>query len=100
MTFDVLKGYMRLLENDRKLNVWHHALMNAILHLACLQNQYRVIRVSRRRLMALSHIATLPTYHKYFRELQEMGYIIYRPSFDPRYRSEVELLLKVKVVKL
>jgi hypothetical protein len=94
MTYEVLKGYMRLLENDRKLNVWHQALMNAILHLGCLQNQYMVIRVSRRRLMAASHIATLPTYHKYFKELQEMGYICYRPSYDPRYRSEVELLLK------
>lgn len=94
MTFNILKGYIRLLEHDNKLNVWHHALMNAILHLACLQNQQKVIRVSRRKLMAYSHIATLPTYHKYLKELQDMGYIQYRPSYDPGYKSEVELLIE------
>lgn len=98
MTFDVLKDYMRLFENDSNLNVWHLALMNAILQLACLQQQVKVIKVSRRRLMAFSHIATFPTYHKYFKELQDMGYISYRPSYDPNYKSEVELLVKPKIV--
>lgn len=96
MTFEELKGYIRLFENDAKLNVWHQALMNAILHLACLQKEQKVIRVSRRRLMSFSHIATLPTYHKYLKELQDMGYIIYRPSYHPGYRSEVELLMEPK----
>ncbi|UUC44210.1 hypothetical protein [Flavobacterium cerinum] len=94
MTFKVLKNYMRLFENDAKLNVWHQALMNAILQIACLQKQEKVIKVSRRRLMAFSHIATIPTYHKYFKELQDMGYIAYRPSYHPGYKSEVELLIK------
>ncbi len=97
MTFDVFKSYMIMFEKDTKLNVWHQALMNAILQLACLQNQKKVIRVSRRKLMAFSHIATLPTYHKYFRELQEMGYIHYRPSYDPGYKSEVELLVVPRI---
>ncbi len=97
MTFDVLKAYIKVLEHDRKLNVWHQAIMNAILHLACMQKQQKVIGVSRRKLMAYSHIGTLPTYHKYFKELQQMGYICYRPSYDPRYKSEVELLVLPKI---
>lgn len=99
MNFEVLKTYICLLENDNKLNVWHQALMNAILHIACLQKQEKVIRVSRRKLMALSHIATIPTYHKYFRELQDMGYIVYRPSYHPGYRSEVELMIQPTPLK-
>lgn len=98
MTFEMLKAYMKMFAHDSNLNVWHQALMNAILHLACLQQQVRVIKVSRRRLMAFSHIATLPTYHKYFKELQEMGYICYRPSYDPNYKSEVEILIKPKML--
>ena len=75
MNFEVLKTCICLLENDNKLNVWHQALMSAILHISCLQKQEKLIRVSRRKLMALSHIATIPTYHKYFRELQDMGFL-------------------------
>ncbi len=94
MTFDMLKAYMKVFGNDEKLNVWHQALLNGILYLACLQKQPKIINVSRRKLMAVSHIATLPTYHKYLKELQDMGYISYRPSYDPRYKSEVEVLIK------
>ncbi|ODS83604.1 MAG: hypothetical protein BGO42_04885 [Flavobacterium sp. 40-81] len=97
MTFELLQAYLRLFEKDKKLNVWHQALLNAILHLACLQKQKKVIRVSRRRLMAFSHISTLPTYHKYFKELQDMGYIAYRPSYHPGYKSEIELLISPKI---
>ncbi|WP_348797977.1 hypothetical protein [Flavobacterium adhaerens] len=44
--------------------------------------------------MSLSHISTIPTYHKYFKELQQMGYINYRPSYHPGYRSEVSITIK------
>ena len=42
--------------------------------------------------MALSHIKTLPSYHKYLKELQELSIIKYTPSYHPGYKSEVELL--------
>lgn len=80
------------LEKDARLNVWHFALLTAILLLGVRQRQPKVINVSRSKLMALSHIRTLPTYHKYFKELQELGIIKYTPSYHPRYKSEVEFL--------
>lgn len=87
-----LLKYLKLFEKDPKLNVWHFSLLSAILYLGFRQGQSKIIKVSRSRIMSLSHIKTLPTYHKYFKELQTMGYIKYTPSYNPEYRSEVELL--------
>jgi len=77
---------------DQKLNVWHIALLSAILVLGFRQGTKKSIKVSRSKLMALSHIKTLPTYHKYFKELQMMSYIIYKPSYHPGYRSEIDII--------
>jgi len=87
-----LLKYSAIMERDERLNVWHSALINAILILGIRQGQDKIINVSRSRIMKLSCIATLPTYHKYFRELQEMGYIEYLPSYHPSYKSTVKLL--------
>lgn len=89
-----LLKYLEILEKDHRLNVWHFALLSAILYLGYKQGHTRIIKVSRSKIMSLSHINTLPTYHKYFKELQEMGYINYRPSYHPGYRSEVEITTK------
>ncbi|MDR6920209.1 hypothetical protein J2Y40_001042 [Chryseobacterium sp. 2987] len=84
------------INSDPKLNPWHISLLVAIARLACRQNEKWIIRVSRSKLMALSHIYTLPSYHKYFKQLQELGYIKYTPSYHPDYRSTVEILRKPK----
>lgn len=76
----IVKNYNHIfesLEKDIKINVWHLALILAILRLAYIQDNTTMVRVSRSVLMKLSHIRTLPTYHKYFKELQEFGYITY-----------------------
>ena len=39
--------------------------------------------VTRKELMAYSKIASTATYHKCIRELDEYGYIRYRPSYHP-----------------
>lgn len=94
MVLDELLDYLAIIEKDSRLNVWHFALLSAILYLGYRQGQKRTIQVSRSKIMALAHIHTLPTYHKYFKQLQEMEYIRYRPSYHPGYRSEVEITIK------
>lgn len=84
------------IQTDPNVNVWHIALLTAIARLAYMQNEKWVIRVSRRKLMALSHITTITSYHKYFKQLQQLGYIKYTPSYHPDYRSTVEVLWKRK----
>ncbi|GAB0157826.1 hypothetical protein CHRYSEOSP005_31120 [Chryseobacterium sp. Alg-005] len=76
---------------DGRLNVWHIALLTAIVKLAYLQNETGVIRVSRSKLMYQAHIKNTATYHKYFKELQNFGYVKYTPCYHPGYRSTLEL---------
>jgi hypothetical protein len=92
-TLDIFK-YLNQFEKDTRLNVWHFSLLTPVLYLGYRQEQSKIITVSRSRIMSLSHIKTFPSYHKYFKELQTMGYIKYTPSYDPGYKSEVELLFK------
>lgn len=84
--------YMSMVTKDPRLNVWHISLIYAIVQLAYRQNEKQIIRVSRSKLMKLSHIATFPTYHKYFHQLQDMGYITYEPSYHPGFRSIIRIV--------
>ncbi len=86
--------FLDYINDDPLLNVWHLSLLLAIARLACKQNEKWIIRVSRSKLMVLSHIKTLPSYHKYFKQLQEFGYIKYSPSYHPDCHSTVEILRK------
>ncbi|MDR6736598.1 hypothetical protein J2X77_003471 [Sphingobacterium sp. 2149] len=95
MKIDLSKNGLQYLDNacsDDRLNVWHISLLVAITRLAYRQNEGRTILVSRSKLMKMSHIDTAPTYHKYFKQLQNFGYIKYVPSYHPGYRSTIELL--------
>lgn len=87
--------WLAFFQKDENLTVWHLSLLTAILTLGYRQGENGMIRVSRSKIMALSHIHTLPTYHKYLKELQLLGYIKYTPSYHPGYRSRIELLFRV-----
>lgn len=87
---EYLSNYM----NDQRLKIWHLAILTAILGLGYKQGQGRRIKVSRRKIMKLSHVNTLPTYHKYFKQLQDLGYLKYKPSYHPGCKSEVKLCKK------
>ena len=45
--------------------------------------------VTRKTLMAFSKVASIATYHKCIRELDEYGYIRYQPSYHPKQGSLV-----------
>jgi hypothetical protein len=89
-----IMSYLSMYSTDPKLNVWHLSILTAILGLGYRQGQRRRIKVSRSKIMELSHVNTLPTYHKYFKQLQDLGYIKYTPSYHPGYKSEVKLCKK------
>lgn len=89
-----IMDYLSIYIDDPKLNVWHLSILTAILGLGYRQGQGKRIKVSRSKIMELSHVNTLPTYHKYFKQLQDLGYIKYSPSYHPGYKSEVKLCKK------
>ena len=59
MRLKKLLKYLSFLEEDHRLNVRHIALLSAILCLAYKQGQTRIIKVSRSKIMSLSHISTI-----------------------------------------
>lgn len=83
--------FILVIEKDTRLTAWHLSLLSAILFLALKQGRMEAVKVSRSRIMRLAHITTLPTYHKYFKSLQQLGYIAYRPSYHPGVRSELDI---------
>ncbi|MDH5033879.1 MULTISPECIES: hypothetical protein [Chryseobacterium] len=85
------KIFLKRISEDKRLNVWHLVLLMAIMQLGIDQHETKTIRVSRSILMKKSHILTLPTYHKYFKELQAIGYITYYPSYHPKVRSYIRM---------
>jgi len=89
-----IMNYLSMYIDDPQLNVWHLSILTAILGLGYRQGQRRRIKVSRSKIMKLSHVNTLPTYHKYFKQLQDLGYIKYTPSYHPGYKSEIKLYKK------
>ncbi|OJW83632.1 MAG: hypothetical protein BGO69_04865 [Bacteroidetes bacterium 46-16] len=51
------------------------------------------VHISRRKIMQTAKIRSIATYHKTLGELCQYRYIIYEPSYDPRYGSAISLLL-------
>lgn len=84
-------NFLQKISDDQRLNVWHIAIIVAIIQIAIAQDDKNRIRISRSKLMKKSHIKTIPTYHKYFKELQLFGYTKYTPSYHPKGRSCIEI---------
>ena len=93
VSLERLERGMKHLEADPRINTWHFSILIALITFALKQQSYKHVKVRRRDVMTLSHIHTLPTYHKYFKELQDFGYITYRRSYHPGIFSEIDLLI-------
>ena len=74
---------------DKRLLATHISLYTALF--VCWQRQSftQPFTVCRRELMGFSKIASVATYHKCIKELDEYGYIRYQPSFSPKKGSLV-----------
>jgi hypothetical protein len=74
---------IRRIRGDERLLATHVSLFTA-LFVQWQRNRFiNPVRVTRRELMTFSKIASIATYHKCIRELDEFGYIRYQPSYHP-----------------
>lgn len=83
--------YLILLSKDDRITVWHMAVIFGIIQLAAGDDIVMPIYISRKKVMQLSHINSIVTYHKCVKELQQFGYIDYFPSYHPAFGSRVYL---------
>ncbi len=73
--------------SDRGILTSHISLFTALFICWKRKDFKSPFSVSRRELMSYSKIASIATYHKCIKELQEFGYIRYEPSFHPKIGS-------------
>ena len=77
---------------DNSFKVYHVSLFAALCH-CWKENEFKeYFNISRSRLMKLSKINSLNTYHKVMHELTQGKYISYIPSFHPGKGSRVSIL--------
>lgn len=82
---------VRRMGKDPRLLATHVSLFTAMF--VCWQRNgfIQPFSVSRKELMAFSKIASVATYHKCIRELDDNGYISYQPSYHPKIGSLIYL---------
>lgn len=83
-------GPMEKLWHDPKLRSVHICLYAAIAY-HCTLSTAAHIQISRKTLMRSARIKSIATYHVCIRELRELGYIDYRPSYHPMRASRIAL---------
>lgn len=88
-----LKKFYGRFGADRQMTCWHLTLYIAIFYLWQTDGIGHTVQISRKKLMELSRINSIATYHKCIRQLVLYGYIDYTPSYHPMHGSLVRLLL-------
>jgi hypothetical protein len=78
---------------DERITSWHLSLYMGMFFTWQETGMKNPIQASRKRLMELSRIKSIVTYHKCIRQLREYGYIDYLPSYHPVLGSQIYLRL-------
>ncbi len=86
-----LTGFFERAAKDHRLNPTHISLYMSIFQLWNVNRFKNPISLSRSELMELSKVSSKTTYHKCMKELQQLGYLRYDPSYHPLRGSWVHL---------
>ena len=81
-----LAGYSHLIKrmgNDERLLATHISLFTALFVFWQRNDFVSPFAITRKTLMVFSKIASVATYHKRIKQLDEYGYIRYQPSYHP-----------------
>ncbi|WP_342648235.1 hypothetical protein [Mucilaginibacter sp. CSA2-8R] len=89
--FSRYSSWIKRMGTDSRMLATHVSLFTGLF--VCWQRSGFQIpfTITRKTLMAYSRIASIATYHKCIKELDELGYIRYQPSYHPRLGSLVWL---------
>ncbi|MFA7636130.1 MAG: hypothetical protein WCX81_00015 [Monoglobales bacterium] len=87
-----LSNFFNRVASDTRLNPTHISLYMAIFQYWNANHFRNPISVSRQDLMRLSKIAAKATYHKCIKDLHNLGYLDYQPSFNPVTGSSIFMI--------
>ena len=91
---NIFRGFIESLVSDERVTVWQMGMVLGMVQLANGNKIEDPISISRKKVMLLSHINNLMTYHRCIKDLQDFGYIKYYPSYHPGIRTTVYLIEK------
>jgi hypothetical protein len=86
-----LAGFFERVASDDRLNPTHISMYVSLFQFWNASRFQNPISISRNELMKVSKISAKATYHKCIRELNDYGYLQYRPSYNPFKGSLVYL---------
>ncbi|MBP2281713.1 hypothetical protein H4V97_000031 [Flavobacterium sp. CG_23.5] len=86
-----LTGFFKKTASLKNINPSHISLYLALFQCWNINRFKNPITINREEIMISSKIKSKATYHKCMKELQELGFIKYTPSFNPYLGSEVEI---------
>lgn len=87
-----LRQFFERASTDKKLKPCHVAVYMTLFQLWSANQHKNPISISRGEIMRLSKIKSTATYHKCIKNLNDLGYIKYHPSFHPIKGSQVLLI--------
>jgi hypothetical protein len=86
-----LAGFFDRVASDERLNPTHVSMYVSLFQFWNASRFQNPISISRNELMKVSKISAKATYHKCMKELDDFGYLQYRPSYNPFKGSLVYL---------
>ena len=87
----LLTNFCKAIEDDPKISSTHISLYLALLQQWHHSGEANHFIIKRNSIMKIAKISARCTYNKYINNLQDFGYIIYQPSFNPAIGSTVHL---------
>lgn len=84
-----LKEILTAIHSDIHMTTTDIALLHALMTYHIQAGQGDFFQVSRSGLMRISKILSTRTYHKSIKKLTRLGYILYEPSYHPKFGSRV-----------
>ncbi|WPR73326.1 hypothetical protein [Algoriphagus sp. NG3] len=86
-----MKYYVERIVKERNLQPSRIAIFLAMLQLWKEQKGRNPFQISRKKIMKLSGVKSIVTYHTCIAELKDRGLVEYRPSYHPKLGSSVKL---------
>jgi hypothetical protein len=83
MKHEIIKSFLSKATNENAIGHSHICLFLAVYHQWQNHGFVNPIRISRSKLMRVSKIKSFATYHKCIRDLVELDFIRYEPSYHP-----------------
>ena len=88
-----LSNFLLRATSDSTLSAIHISLCAALCSSWIASGFNNPFDISRKRLMNAARIKSKSTYHKIIKDLVDLKYLDYRPSFHPMRGSEVSLII-------